>query len=169
MEQIPMFKLASTTCSICGCKLTDPNSVERGIGPICANSNLSHTETATRTRQIADHYIAIPIKHNGLILRRDENGVSTNVPHLIIEHSPTGYEFGYGGSGPADLALNVVEVLLRHIGYEGPRMPCLDGSCFQMAWSMHHDFKWRFLCAVQRSGATIPYADMIDWVKGGLQ
>lgn len=31
-------------------------------------------------------------------------------------HSPTGFEFGYGGSGPADLAL---AILLDHFG-EGP-------------------------------------------------
>lgn len=29
------------------------------------------------------------------------------LPHLV-HHSPTGFEFGYGGSGPADLARSIV-------------------------------------------------------------
>lgn len=35
------------------------------------------------------------------------SGIRTNVPRSIYRHSPTGYNFGYGGSGPADLALNI--------------------------------------------------------------
>jgi len=26
----------------------------------------------------------------------------------IVEHSPTGFQWGYGGSGPADLALSIL-------------------------------------------------------------
>ena len=29
------------------------------------------------------------------------------LPH-ILRHSPTGFEFGYGGSGPADLAFSIL-------------------------------------------------------------
>jgi hypothetical protein len=36
------------------------------------------------------------------------------VPHLV-HHSPTGMEFGYAGSGPADLALSL---LTFHLGAE---------------------------------------------------
>lgn len=37
----------------------------------------------------------------------DENGVSRQLPRRldIRNHSPTGFEWGYGGSGPAQLAL----------------------------------------------------------------
>jgi len=28
--------------------------------------------------------------------------------HRIVEHSPDGFQWGYGGSGPADLALNML-------------------------------------------------------------
>ncbi len=50
--------------------------------------------------------------------------VSTNVPHLGVHHSPSGFEFGYGGSGPADLALNVCQFYLNSIGYQGEKTNC---------------------------------------------
>lgn len=37
----------------------------------------------------------------------DEQGDYYQLPHLV-HHSPTGFEYGYGGSGPADLARSIV-------------------------------------------------------------
>ena len=34
--------------------------------------------------------------------------IMVNVPHEITRKSPTGFEWGYGGSGPSDLALNIL-------------------------------------------------------------
>lgn len=39
-------------------------------------------------------------------------GRATNVPHRIVRHSPTGLAWGYGGSGPADTALNILALHL---------------------------------------------------------
>lgn len=45
----------------------------------------------------------------GLLCDRSLTGrAMTNCPHYIIKHSPTGQEWGYGGSGPADLAINTL-------------------------------------------------------------
>ena len=41
----------------------------------------------------------------------DGHGDGYNLPHLML-HSPDGYEFGYGGSGPSDLARSIVGDLL---------------------------------------------------------
>ncbi len=38
-------------------------------------------------------------------------GVSYHLPHLV-RHSPDGFEWGYPGSGPADLARSIVGDLL---------------------------------------------------------
>lgn len=35
------------------------------------------------------------------------HGVRSPLPHLV-RHSPTGFGIGYGGSGPADLALSIL-------------------------------------------------------------
>ncbi|MGH2413464.1 MAG: DUF6166 domain-containing protein [Microcystaceae cyanobacterium] len=32
----------------------------------------------------------------------------TNVPRSVVHHSPSGHEWSYGGSGPADLALDIL-------------------------------------------------------------
>ena len=112
-----------------------------------------------------DHHITEPLT-GGLVLRRDKEGnVWTNCPHTVIHHSPTGFEFGYGGSGPADLALNVVEALLNHRGYRGERTKCYDGDCFNLASELHQDFKWHFIAGVDRAGARIPFSDMIEWIE----
>jgi len=42
-----------------------------------------------------------------LIYYSDETHETTNLKH-IERHSPDGFEWGYGGSGPADLALSVL-------------------------------------------------------------
>lgn len=50
-------------------------------------------------------------RHRDLIMRRDESGLgppNVNVEHRVKRHSPTGLEWGYAGSGPADLALNTL-------------------------------------------------------------
>ncbi len=102
----------------------------------------------------------------GLILRRDPQfGVFTNVLHLVTHHSPNGFEFGYGGSGPADLALNVCEMLLHGLKYNGPRMDCYRGDCFVLAWILHEEFKRRFITPAPLEGKTIPYAELRAWIE----
>ncbi|MHC4336323.1 MAG: DUF6166 domain-containing protein, partial [Planctomycetota bacterium] len=102
---------------------------------------------------------------DGIILERDEHGVATNVPHLVTHHSPTGFEWGYGGSGPADLALNIVEVLLHRLGYEGERTECFQGTCFRQAFKMHQEFKWECIAGVPREGAVLDYEKVRAWVQ----
>ena len=40
-----------------------------------------------------------------------EDGLYRMLPHLV-RHSPAGFEWGYGGSGPSDLARSIVGDLL---------------------------------------------------------
>ncbi|MDI3317246.1 MAG: DUF6166 domain-containing protein [Bacillota bacterium] len=49
--------------------------------------------------------------------------------HVVL-HSPTGFSWGYGGSGPADLALSILADFL------GDR---------KLAEQLHQDFKWEFV------------------------
>lgn len=43
----------------------------------------------------------------------DTNGPTEPLRHEVY-HSPDGFEWGYGGSGPADLARSIVADLARH-------------------------------------------------------
>ena len=108
----------------------------------------------------------LPALLNGdFILRRGINDKAlTNVPHHVTHHSPTGYEWGYGGSGPADLALNVLETTLLELDYKGPRTKCWHGNCFQLAWDLHQKFKWDFIANALHDGKVIPWQTVKDWI-----
>lgn len=58
----------------------------------------------------------------------DEQGTRRHVRH-IVRRSPTGLAWGYGGSGPADLAL---AILADHLGYEPTSQ-------------LVQDFKWQII------------------------
>ena len=117
-----------------------------------------------------DEYQIDQPMEGGIILLRNnvEQGIWTNVPHICIDHSPTGYEWGYGGSGPADLALNIVENILWDIGHRGPRMTCYAGSCFEAATYIHQNFKIAFLILV-KNDTIINYEDARAYVTRALE
>ena len=68
----------------------------------------------------------------------DGNGErkSLNPRRDLRNHSPTGFEWGYGGSGPAQLAL---AILAEHLGDN------------RAALNLYQDFKWA--CIAQIRGA----------------
>jgi len=70
-------------------------------------------------KDYVDLYIADkPYREHGIVLTRiyqhpnKSLQTQTNVPHLAIMYSPTGYSWGYSGSGPQDLSLNILELFL---------------------------------------------------------
>ncbi len=80
-----------------------------------------------------------------MVLARHEQQTWTNIPHLVTHHSPDGFNWGYAGSGPADLALNICEFILRDLGFKGPTVNCYNGVCFVASWIVHQDFKRQWL------------------------
>jgi len=107
-----------------------------------------------------------------LYLVRDENqtarvetvsGVKFEQP--VVQHSPTGYEWGYFGSGPADLALNILQFALEQAGYKGKTVPCYRGECFATAFQLHHEFKVEVIAAIPRKGGQIRIEDVQDWLR----
>lgn len=65
-----------------------------------------------------------------------------------VLHSPTGLEFGYGGAGPADTALNVLSLVVS------PRE----------AWRMHQHFKPQIAAIPQDEGGSIALEDVRAWI-----
>lgn len=86
-----------------------------------------------------------------ILLTRDGRGnASCSLPQTLVVHSPTGFEWGYGGSGPADLALNV---LARFVNPSE-------------AWRLHQDFKSDVIARIPREGVhTIKAQNVIDWIE----
>lgn len=108
--------------------------------------------------------VGAPFASCGMVARRTRaNVMQTNIIHRCVQHSPDGFNIGYAGSGPADLALNTMEQFLRYVRYEGERVKCSDGDCFALAWNMHQDFKSTFLGS-SNVEITVPMHALRRWV-----
>ena len=68
------------------------------------------------------------------------NGLPLNPRLDLWDHSPTGFEWGYGGSGPAQLALAMLADVLRN-----------DAE----ALKLHQHFKASVVAALPREGWTL--------------
>ena len=68
---------------------------------------------------------------------------------MWVWHGPTGFEWGYGGSGPADLALNIL------LAATGDR---------DFAAKNHQAFKWKFVAALPPEGGVIRGSDVEEWI-----
>lgn len=89
-------------------------------------------------------------REGNVILCRDAKGnTHTNIPILVIYHSPTGIEWGYAGSGPSDLALNILFVYLQNIFY---------------ALAYHQDFKAKYITNIPVDGGLIKKEDIIKYL-----
>jgi len=128
-------------CSICNRKLSDPESVKRGIGPVC------YGKVKAELEEQQEQFIPF---EGDIICKRTNLGPTVNIPHRHIKHSPDGFEWGYGGSGPADLALNI---LAAYIGKEAAEK---DG--------LYQEFKWDFIAPMSFRGGTIKREDVAVWL-----
>jgi hypothetical protein len=157
-------------CSRCKKPLSNPKSVDAGMGPICRGHGGNDMDTCKK-EDFTDAAVIgdqddVELKE-ALVLQRDGDDdhavVRTNVPHLVVHHSPSGFEFGYAGSGPADLALNVCQWYLESIGYKGEKTQCFDGNCWSLAWVLHQEFKRVFIANAPHLGIVIPMPLIKAW------
>lgn len=87
---------------------------------------------------------------------RHSNGNVTFLKQKIVLHSPTGFGWGCGGSGPADLALNMLYDYLLRTKCKGARAMALD---------LHQSFKWGFI-ATQTKELCVTGERIEEWLKG---
>lgn len=99
-----------------------------------------------------------------LVWKRHEDGsLLTNVLWQVRHHSPSGFEIGYGGSGPADLALNMMAALFPIRAGEST-VQCFHGHVTERAWSLHQDFKFAFLAGADRSSGCLEWKEIEKWL-----
>lgn len=97
-----------------------------------------------------DHVSPLPGFSHDIILSRLDNGTAqANISQRIKYHSPTGFEWGYGGSGPADLALNILSLFIPQ----------------DEAYRLHQSFKWDFIATMKPEGGMIPNAEIREWIR----
>lgn len=75
----------------------------------------------------------------------DNDGVEIELAH-DCHHSPNGFEWGYHGSGPADLARSILK---DHLGF----VP----SCYQA-------FKRDVIATFDKDGFTLSHSDIVEWL-----
>jgi hypothetical protein len=116
-ELFPALARQAGYCRCCGRALTNPVSVQMGPIPICrAHQERAMPETAGDAAALPFD----PITRDIVCRRAPEDAfvVTFNIP--CRHHSPTGMEFGYGGSGPADFALNILAIFIPTPPDPGP-------------------------------------------------
>jgi hypothetical protein len=155
------------TCQRCNRPLHDPQSVRRGLGPVCYVKEFGADEAAGEP-------VLEPVTqpYSGEVVRVWRDGdpeapgpCEASVPWSVIWHSPDGFNCGYGGSGPADLALNILNAFVPP-GTDGhDPVRCHRGFASQTAADLHQAFKRDFIAGMDPAGGTIR-ADMIrDWIE----
>ena len=82
-------------------------------------------------------------------LWRGDFGVPmASVEHKWVSHSPDGFEWGYAGSGPAELALNILILFVSR----------------SEAWRLHQAFKVQFIVPMPSEGGAIKAEDIQAWI-----
>jgi hypothetical protein len=79
-------------------------------------------------------------RRNGTAADVTVDGQPLNPRLDLWNHSPTGFEWGYGGSGPAQLAL---AILADHFGDD------------EQAFNFHHRFKWAVIAELPKRSWTL--------------
>lgn len=103
-----------------------------------------------------------------IVERTGDDGVVCTADLGLRHHSPTGLECGYAGSGPADLALNILEWRIRGLGLAGGRQVELWNKmhCSDLAYELHQKFKSLFIEGMPRSGGRIAVSEIDAFIKG---
>ena len=85
------------------------------------------------------------------IVCRRESGVVRveGVTQIWVWHSPAGFEWRYGGSGPADLALNILLEATGDRDFDAEH---------------HQDFKWAFVAPMPFEGGRIEASKISEWI-----
>jgi len=97
-----------------------------------------------------------PVKVIVMNVQEGEGGVSTGyelTPHKSLRvrnHSPDGFNFGYGGSGPAQLAL---AILMDYLGTVIPHP------------ALYQSFKFKFIAPIKDEGGVITGEQIQEFIN----
>lgn len=124
-------------CARCGRALKSPKAREIGYGMVCwrkiqgemARDQRNADDSIIITPTITDGYAGARGPDGSVKVVRIRNGVQEPLRHLV-HHSPDGFNWGYGGSGPADLARSIIGDVT---GDENPHP------------AIYQPFKWEFV------------------------
>lgn len=80
----------------------------------------------------------------------------------VRNHSPTGFEMGYLGSGPSQLAL---AIMLRYYANPANQPEACDDGGVRAAQLIYHDFKQDFVAQASREGFDVTEDEITRWIR----
>jgi len=138
---------SSSTCRVCHRALSNPRAIQIGVGPVCARKTGIPLFPLERGEKHLGQELG-PF-HGDVVCCFLNGEPATNIAHLWHLHSPTGFAWAYGGSGPADLALNIL----------------LNFTTRDEAEFLHQDFKRAFIQTLPKEGGVIKRATITAWLQ----
>jgi hypothetical protein len=142
----------SGCCRICGRALKNAKALEQGIGPVCARKQ-GIGSMSRPSGSLGDDTTYMLYDGGDIMLRRTSKGHKiVNVPRVMIFHSPDGFDWGYGGSGPSDLALNIMLMFLDKMN----------------AFKVYQDFKATFITNIPFEGGNILRRDIDNFLNSKI-
>jgi hypothetical protein len=103
---------------------------------------------------------------DGVTCWRAPDGTAlSSLPQRHVHYAPRGIDWGFGGSGPADLALNVLARFLP-LAPEVTGVALRDGSSVsEAAWVWHQECKYDLIAPLPRAGGHLPAATIRAWIS----
>jgi hypothetical protein len=96
--------------------------------------------------------------------RAPDGTARSSIAQRHEHYAPTGFDWGFGGSGPADLALNMLALFLP-LAPEATGVVLRDGSFVsEAAWALHHECKYDLIATLPRSGGHITAETIRTWI-----
>ena len=110
------------------------------------------------------HYIGQRKKDEVFIKVESPESISKSLDHIQL-HSPTGMEWGYLGSGPADLALSI---LVDYFDEGSPTKKELAGLEPSKPVILHQRFKRKFVGGFSKGSWTLTEEEIDAWYLGQI-
>jgi hypothetical protein len=96
--------------------------------------------------------------------RAPDGTARSSIPRRHVHYAPKGFDWGFGGSGAADLALNVLALFLP-LAPEDTGVALRDGtSVSEAAWALHQAFKYDLIATLPRAGGHISAEKILAWI-----
>jgi hypothetical protein len=96
--------------------------------------------------------------------RAPDGTAVSSIPQRHVHYAPTGFDWGFGGSGAADLALNLLALFLP-LAPGATGVALRDGSTVsEAAWALHQAFKYDLIATLPRAGGHITAETIGDWI-----
>jgi hypothetical protein len=101
--------------------------------------------------------------NSGLNVYVREVGAPNHPLEHFVRHSPTGFECGYAGSGPSDLARCI---LIDHLAcFTAARRGNVDDGSLQRVERVYQPFKFEVVAQLDREGFELSSEEVATWLQ----